>query len=50
MALRLPQLEFDSGQIHQVLLNLLLNAVQACEAGGSVQVEFTGDEHYVVTR
>ena len=44
-----PQLEFDGGQIHQVLLNLLLNAVQACEAGGSVQVEFAGDEHFVIT-
>jgi signal transduction histidine kinase len=32
-----------------VLLNLLLNAVQACEAGGSVQVEFTSDERYVIT-
>ena len=43
----LPELEFDSGQIHQVLLNLLLNAVQACSEGGRVQVEFASDERMV---
>lgn len=43
----LPELEFDSGQIHQVLLNLLLNAVQACSEGGSVRVEFVSDERTV---
>jgi signal transduction histidine kinase len=43
----LPKLEFDSGQIHQVLLNLLLNAVQACGEGASVRVEFSSDERSV---
>jgi len=30
-----------------VLLNLLLNAVQACSEGGSVRVEFAADEKMV---
>ena len=35
----LPLVEHDSDQIHQVLLNLLLNAVQAIDTSGSVRVE-----------
>jgi hypothetical protein len=34
----LPEVEHDSDQIHQVLLNLLLNAVQAIERTGAVSV------------
>ena len=37
----LPEVEHDSDQIHQVLLNLLLNAVQAIEKTGTVRVEIS---------
>jgi signal transduction histidine kinase len=39
----LPEVEHDSDQIHQVLLNLLLNAVQAIEGEGTVQVDIKQD-------
>ena len=38
---RLPEVEHDSDQIHQVLLNLLLNAMQAIETAGKVRVELS---------
>jgi signal transduction histidine kinase len=34
----LPEVEHDSDQIHQVVLNLLLNAVQAIDGAGTVKV------------
>src|SRR5579885_1046237 len=34
----LPQVEHDSDQIHQVLLNLLLNAIQAIQGQGTITV------------
>jgi signal transduction histidine kinase len=37
----LPTVEHDSGQIHQMFLNLLLNAVQAIEGAGAIRVEIS---------
>jgi len=34
----LPEVEHDSDQIHQVLLNLLLNALQAIDVNGKIRV------------
>src|SRR3954466_1130430 len=34
----LPEIEHDSDQIHQVLLNLLLNSIQAIEQNGKIAV------------
>ncbi len=38
---QLPEVEHDSDQIHQVILNLLLNAVQAIDGDGTVRVEIS---------
>ncbi|MGB8781503.1 MAG: ATP-binding protein, partial [Terriglobales bacterium] len=40
----LPEGEHDSDQIHQVLLNLLLNGVQALEGEGTVHVEIGSED------
>jgi signal transduction histidine kinase len=42
----LPEVEHDSDQVHQVVLNLLLNAVQAMEREGTVRVEIGSRDTY----
>jgi hypothetical protein len=47
----LPTVEHDSSKIHQLLLNLLLNAVQAIDGAGTIRVEISplrGDAAIVV--
>ena len=45
-AIDLPEVEHDSDQVHQVLLNLLLNSVQAMEGPGTVRVEIASRDGY----
>jgi signal transduction histidine kinase len=40
----LPEVEHDSDQLHQVLLNLLLNSIQAIEGAGTVSVQVGEDD------
>jgi signal transduction histidine kinase len=42
----LREVEHDSGQVHQVLLSLLLNAVQAMDGAGTVRVEIGSQAGY----
>jgi signal transduction histidine kinase len=44
----MPEIEHDAGQIHQVLLNLLLNAIQAIEGHGKVTVKIHQRNDYAV--
>lgn len=46
----LPPVEHDPTQIQQVLLNLLLNAIQALDGKGDVRVELGTQEAFAVTR
>jgi len=42
----LPAVEHDSAQIHQVLLNLLLNSIQAIDGRGTITVEIGSEEEF----
>ncbi len=44
----LREVEHDSDQIHQVLLNLLLNAVQATEGEGTIRVEIGSQDNCAI--
>src|SRR5579863_2673462 len=46
----LPEVEHDSDQIHQAILNLLLNAVQAIEGAGTVRVEIGSQDQCACVR
>jgi signal transduction histidine kinase len=43
--LDLPLVDHDSGQVHQVLLNLILNSLQAIDGPGQVRVELGQSDH-----
>lgn len=40
------QVEHDPAQVHQVLLNMLLNAIQAIDRNGQIVVHLTDGDHY----
>ena len=42
---RASAVEHDPNQINQVLLNLLLNAIQSMEKPGTIRVSLAGDQH-----
>ena len=46
----LPAMEHDAGQMHQVLLNLLLNAIQSIEGSGTVELSLHSQDDCAVIR
>jgi signal transduction histidine kinase len=47
LATGLPEIYADSAQIHQVLINLVVNAVQAMSGGGTLTIETTASKRNV---
>jgi two-component system sensor histidine kinase HydH len=47
LAAELPDVWCDAGQIHQVMLNLVMNSLQACPAGATVTVAATAADDRV---
>ncbi len=49
---QLPQLDMDDGQIQQILINLIMNAIHAMEHGGKlyIQTDFDKDQAILVIK
>ncbi|MBI3933196.1 MAG: HAMP domain-containing protein [Acidobacteria bacterium] len=46
----LPPVEHDAGQMQQVLLNLLLNAIQSIEGAGSIELSLNSEDDFAIVR
>ncbi len=45
---QLPQLDMDDGQIQQILINLIMNAIQAMEHGGKLYIQTDFDKEQAI--
>ncbi len=44
----IPKVIADPSQLYQVLVNLIVNAIQAMDKNGQLKIETTSDENYVI--